>query len=95
MLFIERLVLVGDKGQVELALPQVIGLLPVPQPGELQLKVRAPVPQVHQPEGAVGGGFLPHRLQAQGLPVKSQALVQIEDVEIEVVELDHGTVSLL
>ena len=89
MLSIKVVVLVGDESQVELALSQVVGLVPVLQPGQLQLELRQAVPQVDQFERAVGGLLLPHRLQAQCLLVEGQALVQIQDVEIEVVEFDH------
>ena len=77
------------KGQVELALSQVIGLFPVSQPGELQGKVALPVPQENQLVAAVGGIFLPYRLKAQGLIVKLDAALQIYDIEIEVVESEH------
>ena len=74
---------------MELTLAQVVGLLAVPQPGQLQLKLGEAVPQVHQTEGAVLGILHPHRLQAQGLFIEVQALVQIQDIEVEVVEFDH------
>ena len=95
MLLIEFLVLIRHEGQVELALPQVIGLGAVPQPGKLQLEVGAAVPQVDQLEGAVGGVLHPHRLQAQGLLVEGQAPVQVQDIKIKMVELNHGSVLLL
>ena len=33
-----RLIVVSPQGQMELALAQIIGLFPIPQPGQLQLK---------------------------------------------------------
>ena len=56
---VEGVVFVGAEGQVELALPQVVGLLPVPEPGQLQLEGGAGlVPQEDQLEGAVVGLLL-------------------------------------
>lgn len=89
VLLVQLLVLIGVEGQVELALAQVVGLLAVPQPGQLQLKLGEAVPQVHQTEGAVLGVLHPYGLQAQGFFVEVQALVQIQDIKIEVVEFDH------
>ena len=93
VLLVQLLVLIGVEGQVELALAQVVGLLAVPQPGQLQLKLGETVPQVHQTEGAVLGVLHPHRLQTQGLFIEVQALVQIQDIEVEVVEFDHKSFS--
>ena len=39
--------------QVEFALSQIICFLPVPQPGQLQLKIGLSISQVHQLEGAI------------------------------------------
>ena len=54
MLGVGGVVVLRPQGQVELALPQVVFLRMVPQPGELQAEVRLAVPQVDDDEAAVG-----------------------------------------
>ena len=39
------LIVVHGEAQVDFIVPQVVGLFPVPQPGELQLKAGDPVPR--------------------------------------------------
>ena len=89
-------VLVGLEGQVVLTLAQIVGLGAVTQPGQFQVEGAAgAVTQEHQFEGAVGGVLLPHRRKVQGLLVKSQALFQIQNVEVEVVKSQHNKILLL
>ena len=87
VLFVGGLKILRPQGQVEFALAQVVLLGMVPQPGQLQTEVRLAVAQIDDDKAAVSG-FLPrpHRLQAQGLLVKRQGLVQIGHVKIKMVE---------
>ena len=53
MLSIKVVVLVGDESQVELALSQVVGLVPVLQPGQLQLVAGRGVAQINKDKASV------------------------------------------
>ena len=89
MAAVELVVPVGDKGQVELALPQVVGLGAVLQPGQLQLKAGLPVSQVHQPEGAVLRLLGAYRGELQSFMVEGQGPVQVQNVEVKVSKAQH------
>ena len=75
---------------MELALAQVVGLRPVYQIGQLQLKTGDPVAQINQAEAAVLGQLFPNGLEAQSLIIKLQAAFQIQDVEIDMDDCKHG-----
>ena len=77
------------EGQVEFPLTQVIGLGPVPEPGELQGERGHAVTQIDQPEGAVPGLLLPDGDQAQGVFVEGEAPLQVQHIEIEMIKGKH------
>ena len=86
---VEALVVVGDKGQVELALAQVVGFCAVPQPSQLQLERGLAVTQIYQFKRTIFRDVFPHDLQVQGIFVEGQALVQVQNVKIEVLKMNH------
>ena len=94
MLFMQSVVVVGVEGQVKFALPQVVGFLPIPQPGQLQTEGRAGlVPQEDQLEGAVPGLLFPHGGEIQRLLVEGETALQVQNVEVEVIEGCHAVHS--
>ena len=81
VLGVQGIVLAGVEGQVELALPQVVGLGAVPEPGQLQKEGAAGlIPQENQLESAVGGLLLPHGGEVLRLILKGLGTVQFHYV---------------
>ena len=71
---------------MEFLLAEVIGLRPAGEIGQLQLKIAHAVTQVVENKAAVGGLLLSHDLEPQGLVIKFQRTLQVEDVKIEMVK---------
>ncbi len=83
--------IVRDERQVEFVVAEVVGFLPVPKPGQLQLMAGLAVAEEDEDEAAVGGLLPPHLLELEGLLVEADALFQVEDVEIVVGKTEfHG-----
>ena len=91
MFLVQGVKLVGEEGQVELIIPQVVGLGAVPQPGQLQPEGTVfPVLQIDLLEGTVPGLFLAVYGQVQSLPVEGKAAIQVQNIKIKVIKRDHG-----
>ena len=86
---VDGVVIVHPQGQMVFQLAQIVGLGPVPQPGQLQLKARFTVAQVHQFKGTVVGVLFPNGMKVKGVGVEPEAPLQVQNVEIEVVKA-HG-----
>ena len=56
--------IVGDKGEVEFLLAEVIGCITIAQPCQLKGEIRHAVAKVDELKAAVGGIFLAHWLEA-------------------------------
>ena len=69
---------VGLEGQVELVVPQVVGLGAVPQPGELQGVGGVAVAQIDN--GKIRVFDAAHLPQLQGFFIKRHAFLQVQDV---------------
>ena len=86
MLFMGFFHIVGDKGEVEFLLAEVIGCITIAQPCQLKGEIRHAVAEVNELKAAVGSVFLAHGLEAERLVVKLQAAFKIEHIEIKMVE---------
>ena len=73
---------VDAKSQVELLLPDVVGLRVIPQPGQLELEFRGVVGYVDDDELPVGVLLAANLAQTQRLFVKRQGDGQIADVVV-------------
>ena len=88
-------IVLRPEGQMELSLPQVVGFGPIPELRQLQSEGRPRlVLEEDDPVGPVRRPLFPEGREAQGLLVKGQAPLHIKDVEVEMVEGQHGFSSL-
>ena len=88
-------IVLRPEGQVELPLPQVVGVLPVPKLRQLQSEGGPRlVLEKDDPVGPVRRPLFPEGREAQGLLIEGQAPLHIEDVEVEMVEGQHDLSSL-
>ncbi len=76
-------------------LAQIVRLLPIRQPGQLELEVRLSVADEAELEGAVRRGDAPHGLEAERFVIEAKGALQIEDVEIEMIECEHAFTPVL
>ena len=77
------------QSQVEFALAQIVFLRMIPEPGQLQLKLRFPVPQKREDEAAVRRFLSADRLQPQRVMIKSDRPLQIRHIKIKMVKSKH------
>ena len=86
---------IRDKSQVKLLIAQIIGLLLVPHPGELQLEVCPSVLEKDNLVTAVFSFFFPGNFETDGLFVKSNTLFKIQDIKVKMRKLNHNPSLLL
>lgn len=87
-----RFEVVSLESQVEFVVPEVVGLLAVPEPGQLQLVGAVPVLEVDDDETAVRRGDPPDLRHIEGVSVERKTPLQVEHVEVVV---DHGEFHFL
>jgi hypothetical protein len=71
--------IVHDHCQMELVVPKVVGLFPVPEPSELKLVAGFSITQKNEDKTPVRGLLSPDFFKLEGLLVETDALLQIED----------------
>ena len=89
VLGVEGIVVLGAEGEVEFLVAEVVGFGAVAEPGEFELEIALMVGEVDNLEGAVFGVDVAALLEAEGLFIEGKALVEVEDIEVEVDETRH------
>ena len=77
-----RAEIVDRKGEMELIVAEIVRLVPVAQPGQLELVRRRAVRQVDDGEAAVLGVDAADLLEAECLILKFERTLKIADVEV-------------
>lgn len=78
--------IIGLKSQMEFVVSQIVGLLPIFQPGQLQQMAGLMVSQIH--DGEIRGFNPPGFFQAQGFFIESQGSLEVQHIEIVVDEFE-------
>jgi hypothetical protein len=85
---------IHDQGQVELVVPEIVGLLTVPKPGELELMAGLSVSEKNEDEAPVIGYPSPNLGEMKGLLVETDTLFQIQNIEVIMRKTEfHGDAS--
>ena len=77
---------INDQGQVEFIVSEIVGLRALLKPGELDFVCSSPVAQKHKHKTLVGRFESAYFRQSQGKTIKTQAFLQIPDIDIVVVK---------
>ena len=77
-----RAEIVDRKGEMELIVAEIVRLVPVAQPGQLELVRRRAVRQVDDGEAAVLGVDAADLLETECLIIKFERTLKVADVEV-------------
>lgn len=94
MLFVGSYHVIHGEGEVKLTFTEVVGLCAVLYPCELQLKIGSTVTEEGEVEAAVGSLFFAYRFETESLTVELYGAFKVENIEIEVIEAEHFSLSL-
>ena len=78
--------IIDREGEMELVVAQVIGAVPIAQPGQLEAVAGHAVAQKDDREGAIRGILAAHLGETECLAVKGERALEIEHIDIVVVE---------
>ena len=86
--------IVDPQGEMKLVVAQIIGPVPVAQPGQLKAVAGDAVAQKYNGERAVGGLLAADFGEAERLPVEGEGAVKVENIDVIVVKTElHGQSS--
>jgi hypothetical protein len=80
---------------MELIIPKVVWLLPISEPGELEPVAGFSIAEKDEDETAVGGLFSPDFSKLERFLVETEALLQVQDIEIVVGKKEFHLMFLL